>query len=63
MGAPFDPEFHEAIAREANDDVPDGTVLQARARTLALCHPSTRATRTALRSASLLLSPPLLLCR
>lgn len=28
VGAAFDPEFHEAIAREANDDVPDGTVLQ-----------------------------------
>ncbi|KIZ07929.1 molecular chaperone GrpE [Monoraphidium neglectum] len=28
VGSPFDPNFHEAIAREANDDVPDGTVLQ-----------------------------------
>ncbi|KAI8466442.1 MAG: GrpE-domain-containing protein [Monoraphidium minutum] len=28
VGTPFDPNFHEAIAREANDDVPDGTVLQ-----------------------------------
>ncbi len=24
----FDPEFHEAIMREENDDVPDGTVLK-----------------------------------
>jgi molecular chaperone GrpE len=27
VGAPFDPEFHEAIMREPNDEVPDGTVL------------------------------------
>lgn len=27
-GAPFDPEVHEAIMREASDDMPDGTVLQ-----------------------------------
>lgn len=26
-GQPFDPEIHEAIMREPNDDVPDGTVL------------------------------------
>ncbi|GMH40097.1 hypothetical protein BSKO_08001 [Bryopsis sp. KO-2023] len=26
-GQPFDPEVHEAIMREPNDDVPDGTVL------------------------------------
>ena len=25
----FDPEVHEAIMREENDDLPDGTVLQA----------------------------------
>ncbi|KAK9819054.1 hypothetical protein WJX81_003978 [Elliptochloris bilobata] len=28
VGAPFDPELHEAIMREENDDVPDGTVLR-----------------------------------
>ena len=28
VGDPFDPAFHEAIMREPNDDVPDGTVLQ-----------------------------------
>ncbi|KAK9828577.1 hypothetical protein WJX72_000837 [[Myrmecia] bisecta] len=28
VGAPFDPNFHDAIMREANEDVPDGTVLQ-----------------------------------
>lgn len=28
MGSPFDPEVHEAIMREPNDDVPDGTVLE-----------------------------------
>lgn len=28
VGAAFDPNIHEAIAREANDDVPDQTVLQ-----------------------------------
>lgn len=27
-GTPFDPEFHEAIMREPNNEVPDGTVLQ-----------------------------------
>jgi molecular chaperone GrpE len=27
-GHPFDPELHEAIAREASDEVADGTVLQ-----------------------------------
>ena len=27
-GEPFDPELHEAIMREPNDDVPDGTVLE-----------------------------------
>lgn len=27
VGAAFDPELHEAIMREPNDDVPDGTVL------------------------------------
>jgi molecular chaperone GrpE len=27
VGAPFDPELHEAIMREPSDDVPDGTVL------------------------------------
>ena len=27
-GSPFDPEVHEAIMREENDDLPDGTVLQ-----------------------------------
>lgn len=27
VGAPFDPEIHEAIMREPNDEVPDGTVL------------------------------------
>eukprot|EP00879_Flechtneria_rotunda_P000773 GHRR01000894.1.p2 GENE.GHRR01000894.1~~GHRR01000894.1.p2 ORF type:complete len:298 (+),score=138.91 GHRR01000894.1:171-1064(+) len=27
VGAPFDPEVHEAIMREQNDEVPDGTVL------------------------------------
>lgn len=27
-GAPFDPEVHEAIAREPSDEVADGTVLQ-----------------------------------
>ena len=28
VGHPFDPNFHEAIVSEPNDDVPDGTVLQ-----------------------------------
>ena len=28
VGAPFDPELHEAIMREPSDDVPDGTVLE-----------------------------------
>ena len=28
VGAPFDPELHEAIMREESDDVPDGTVLR-----------------------------------
>lgn len=28
VGEPFDPEFHDAIMKEPNDDVPDGTVLQ-----------------------------------
>ena len=28
VGAPFDPELHEAIMREEADDVPDGTVLR-----------------------------------
>jgi molecular chaperone GrpE len=27
VGAAFDPELHEAIMREPNDEVPDGTVL------------------------------------
>jgi molecular chaperone GrpE len=27
-GEPFDPNLHEAIMREPNDDVPDGTVLE-----------------------------------
>ena len=27
-GNPFDPEVHEAIMREENDDMPDGTVLK-----------------------------------
>jgi molecular chaperone GrpE len=27
-GEPFDPELHEAIMREPNEDVPDGTVLE-----------------------------------
>lgn len=27
-GEPFDPEVHEAIMREPNEDVPDGTVLE-----------------------------------
>ena len=28
VGQPFDPNFHDAVMREQNDDVPDGTVLQ-----------------------------------
>ena len=28
QGQPFDPEFHDAVMREASEDVPDGTVLQ-----------------------------------
>jgi len=28
VGAPFDPELHDAIMREPSDEVPDGTVLQ-----------------------------------
>ena len=28
VGQPFDPTFHDAVMREQNDDVPDGTVLQ-----------------------------------
>lgn len=28
VGMPFDPEVHEAIMREPNNDVPDGTVLE-----------------------------------
>ena len=27
VGFPFDPNFHDAIMQEPNDDVPDGTVL------------------------------------
>lgn len=27
VGHPFDPNFHDAIMQEPNDDVPDGTVL------------------------------------
>ena len=27
VGQPFDPNFHEAIMKEANNEVPDGTVL------------------------------------
>lgn len=27
VGSPFDPELHEAIMREPNDEVPDGTVI------------------------------------
>lgn len=27
VGFPFDPNFHDAIMQETNDDVPDGTVL------------------------------------
>lgn len=27
-GAPFDPAVHDAVMREPNEDVPDGTVLQ-----------------------------------
>ena len=28
VGQPFDPNFHDAVMREQNDGVPDGTVLQ-----------------------------------
>jgi molecular chaperone GrpE len=28
VGAPFDPELHDAIMREPSDEVPDQTVLQ-----------------------------------
>lgn len=28
VGEPFDPNVHDAIMREANEDVPDGTVLE-----------------------------------
>lgn len=28
VGQPFDPNVHEAIMRELNDSMPDGTVLQ-----------------------------------
>lgn len=28
MGSPFDPNLHDAIMREASEDVPDGTVLE-----------------------------------
>ena len=28
VGSPFDPNVHEAIMREPNDDVADGTVLE-----------------------------------
>jgi hypothetical protein len=28
VGSPFDPNVHEAIMREPNDDLPDGTVLE-----------------------------------
>jgi molecular chaperone GrpE len=28
VGSPFNPEVHDAIMREENDDVPDGTVLK-----------------------------------
>lgn len=28
VGAPFDPEFHEAIMREENNEVEDGTVIE-----------------------------------
>jgi hypothetical protein len=32
VGAPFDPELHEAIMREPNDEVPDGTAQERRKR-------------------------------
>lgn len=35
-GAPFDPAVHDAVMREPNDDVPDGTVLQEFRRGYAL---------------------------
>ena len=28
MGSPFDPNLHDGIMREPNNDVPDGTVLE-----------------------------------
>ena len=28
VGSPFDPNLHDGIMREENDDVPDGTVLE-----------------------------------
>jgi len=28
VGQPFDPNYHDAIAREDNDELPDGTVLK-----------------------------------
>ena len=28
VGSPFDPKMHDGIMREANNDVPDGTVLE-----------------------------------
>lgn len=28
VGTPFDPSIHDAIMRQANNDVPEGTVLQ-----------------------------------
>ena len=28
VGYPFDPNYHEAILSEENNDVPDGTILQ-----------------------------------
>jgi molecular chaperone GrpE len=28
VGSPFDPNLHDGIMREANNEVPDGTVLE-----------------------------------
>lgn len=28
MGSPFDPNLHDAVMRELNNDVADGTVLE-----------------------------------
>ena len=51
VGAPFDPELHEAIMREEKDDVPDGTVLREFRRGFRLGDKLLRAAMVQVRSA------------